>query len=286
MNVLIVNDDGVDCPLFWSLLRECKKQAWIKNLSAVVPAFEKSWIAGAITRDAEISVSEKVLEGTQVFVVDGTPADCVSIALSGLPINYPDLIISGLNAGMNSGVAFSHSSGTLNGAKFGALHGIPSIAFSLFVDADIKNAWNVRDFEVLSSFEEKFNNINRYLLKAARAIINSGSILGESAVAHYCSFNSPAKFDPDLEPVLTTPSNNRFLPLYQEVSPNQWKHKFSGFVENFKESLEYKPTLSSDMELLFAGRVVYSLFRLDYDYGNLNLPLSVAGRVSESWSAL
>ena len=286
MNVLLVNDDGVECALFLSLLRECKKIPWISKLSAVVPAFEKSWIGSAITRDALLRCEEREVEGVKVFIVDGTPADCVSISFSGLFPSRPDLIISGLNVGRNSSVAFSNGSGTLNAAKFGALHGVPSVAFSMQASNEIKNAWNSRDDKVLSTFENLFDGVNKYLLKATKALLDSGLLIGEKAVAHYCSFNSSHVLDSSLEPVLCTPLNNRFAPLFVEVEPRVFKHKFNGFDENFKETLEYKPVLPDDEKIVFSGRVAYSLFRVDYDYGLLNLPTDCSGRMSEAWSAL
>ncbi len=285
MKVLLVNDDGVECPLFLSLLSECKKVSWITELVAVVPAFERSWVGSAVTRDSVVRCDRKEIEGVSVFVADGTPADCVSLAFSVLPVSRPDLVISGLNVGRNTSVAFSHSSGTLNAAKFGALHGVPSIAFSMLVDNEIKNAWNSRDDKKLKTFESDFNQVNKYLLKASKALIDAGLLMGDSAVAHYCSFNSPHKLDTTLAPILATPTNNRFLPLFVEVAPNVYKHKFSGFDESFKESLEYKPNLPEDEKELYNGRVVYSLFRVDYDYGKLNLPFDCSERMTKSWSA-
>lgn len=286
MKVLLVNDDGVDCALFTSLLRECKKLPWVTQLTAVVPAVEQSWIGSAITRNVLIGCEEREVEGVKVFVVDGTPADCVSIAFSGLVPDRPDIIISGLNVGRNSSVCFTHGSGTLNGAKFGALHGVPGVALSMQVDEKIKHAWNSRDDEALHSYDDLFNEVNRYLLKATTALLDSGLLIGENAVAHYCSFNSSYRFDNTREPVLCTPANNRFGPLFEEVSPKVYKHKFNGFDENFKETLEHKPTLPDDEKIVFEGGVAYTLFRVDYDYGMLNLPGDCSRRMSEAWSAI
>lgn len=286
MKVLFVNDDGIECPLVTSLLREAKKASWISEINAVVPAFEKSWIGSAITRDVTISCNETSFEGVRVFVADGTPADCVSLAFSGLIETKPDIVISGLNAGMNTGVAFAHGSGTLNGAKFAALHGIPGIALSMLVNSEMKNAWNVRDYEVLGRYQTTFDSINRYLLKASKAVIDAGLLFGSNAVAHYCSLNSHYELQEELPPVLTSPTNNRLAPMFDKVGKNLFKHKFSGFDTSFVEELEHKTNLPDDMKTLFEKRVVMSLFRLDYDYGNLNLPATCSERVLEAWSAL
>lgn len=286
MKVLFVNDDGIECPLVTSLLKEVKKVPWISEISAVVPAFEKSWIGSAVSRDVTISCHEIEYDGVRVFVADGTPADCVSLAFSGLPIARPDLVISGLNAGMNTSVAFAHSSGTLNGAKFAALHGVPGIALSMLVNPEMKNAWNVRDYATLEKFKGVFDGINKYFLKASKAVIDAGLLSGENAVAHYCSLNSHYELQAHLPPVLTSPSNNRLAPMFEKVGPNLFKHKFSGFDEGFIECLPHKPNLPDDMKVLFDKRATLSLFRLDYDYGNLNLPLDCAERMLKAWAAL
>ena len=70
-----------------------------------------------------------------VYAVDGTPADCVNLALVKLLPRRPDLVVSGINRGANLGEDVFYS-GTVGGAREGTFFGVPSIAVSLAVRAD------------------------------------------------------------------------------------------------------------------------------------------------------
>jgi 5'-nucleotidase len=68
--------------------------------------------------------------GCPTWCVDGTPSDCVNIALDHLVPERPDAVVSGINVGLNVSLGFIIASGTVAGALEGALHGLPAIAFS------------------------------------------------------------------------------------------------------------------------------------------------------------
>ena len=122
--ILVTNDDGVRSEGIHALADALRPLA---DVTIVAPHAEASAIGHALTLRRPLRI-EQVRES--VFEVDGTPTDCVNIAISKLFDGFPDLIVSGINKGLNLGDDVTYS-GTVAGAMEGALLGIPSIAVSL-----------------------------------------------------------------------------------------------------------------------------------------------------------
>jgi len=120
--VLLVNDDGLFAPGLAALRKSVKESSAI---TVIAPDQEKSGMSQAITVNQPLRLSE-VERG---YMLDGTPADCVKMGLQGLKLT-PDFILSGINNGSNLGWDVLYS-GTVGAAMEGALHGVPSLAFSL-----------------------------------------------------------------------------------------------------------------------------------------------------------
>jgi len=126
--ILITNDDGVNAP---GLLALRKALAEIATVEVFAP--ERNWSAASRTRTFHkpLRVDKvRMLDGSSAQVSNGTPSDCVSLALLGLLERKPDLIVSGINAGLNLGRDVSYS-GTVAAAMEGVRVGIPAIAVSL-----------------------------------------------------------------------------------------------------------------------------------------------------------
>lgn len=130
MRILITNDDGIHAPglvVAEDIAREIAGPAgevWV-----VAPMAENSGVGHCISYTKPVR-SEKL--GDTRFSVDGTPADCVLVALGGLMRDTPpDLILSGVNAGNNSAENTLYS-GTVGATIEGVLHGIRSIALSQY----------------------------------------------------------------------------------------------------------------------------------------------------------
>jgi 5'-nucleotidase len=122
--ILVTNDDGV-----WSegIHELAKAVARLGHVVVVAPNVEASAIGHALTLRRPLRVEQRQ---PNVFEVDGTPTDCVNVALTRLLDTPPDLILSGINKGYNLGDDVTYS-GTVAGAMEGALLGIPSLAVSL-----------------------------------------------------------------------------------------------------------------------------------------------------------
>ena len=124
MKILVSNDDGYFAPGI-TLLAEALRQ--MGEVTVVAPERDRSGASNSLTLDRPLTV-RRAPNG--YFSVNGTPTDCVHIAVTGLLDFVPDLIVSGVNLGANMGDDTIYS-GTVAAAAEGYLLGIPSVAFSL-----------------------------------------------------------------------------------------------------------------------------------------------------------
>ena len=128
MRILLTNDDGIYTEGIFALYRELKK---IGSVMIVAPDSERSSVGHGITLAYPIWVKKIKRKGKFFgYGISGTPADCVKFASSVLLKKKPDIVISGINLGPNDGCSVFYS-GTVAGAREGALLGIPSMAVSL-----------------------------------------------------------------------------------------------------------------------------------------------------------
>ncbi|HEX7219939.1 MAG TPA: 5'/3'-nucleotidase SurE [Burkholderiales bacterium] len=124
MKILVSNDDGYFAPGI-TLLAEALRQ--LGEVTVVAPERDRSGASNSLTLDRPLTV-RRAPNG--YFSVNGTPTDCVHIAVTGLLDFTPDLIVSGVNLGANMGDDTIYS-GTVAAAAEGYLLGIPSVAVSL-----------------------------------------------------------------------------------------------------------------------------------------------------------
>jgi len=128
VHILLTNDDGIYAPGLRALRRQLVK---LGTVTVVAPLAEQSGVGHAITLLSPVVV-EEVLEGGERlgWLVEGSPADCVKLACLELLDDPPDLVVSGLNHGANTGINVLYS-GTVAAAIEGAFFGLTSIAVSL-----------------------------------------------------------------------------------------------------------------------------------------------------------
>ncbi|MCG6911902.1 MAG: 5'/3'-nucleotidase SurE [Deltaproteobacteria bacterium] len=128
MDILLSNDDGIQAEGLWALYR-CFAPS--HHLIVVAPDRERSAIGHAITLHAPIRAEAVSMNGEKnAYAVNGTPADCIKLAVTELVGKKPDLVIAGINPGANVGVNVNYS-GTLAAAREATLYGIPAIAVSI-----------------------------------------------------------------------------------------------------------------------------------------------------------
>ncbi len=129
MRLLVTNDDGIDSVFLHELVFALQRAGHHTQVAA--PKSEQSWIGAAKTRLRPVrAVTQDCGLGCPTWSIDGTPSDCVSIALAHHVGGEIDAVVSGINIGLNASVGFILASGTVAGAWEGAVHGLPAIAFS------------------------------------------------------------------------------------------------------------------------------------------------------------
>jgi 5'-nucleotidase len=129
VHILLTNDDGIFAPGLRALRRELQK---LGDVTVVAPAEEQSGVGHSITLLTPLVVKQvEDEEGKPLgYLVEGSPADCVKLAILELMDRPPDLIVSGINAGANVGINVLYS-GTVAAAIEGAFFKVTSIAVSL-----------------------------------------------------------------------------------------------------------------------------------------------------------
>lgn len=127
--ILITNDDSINAPGIHHLA-ECVRS--MGDVFIVAPAHPHSGQSAAMTVGAPLRISElpSYKEGIRIFTVNGTPVDCVKLALHAIVPRRPDVVFAGINHGSNSGVNVTYS-GTMGAVLEGCIEGIPSVGFSL-----------------------------------------------------------------------------------------------------------------------------------------------------------
>jgi 5'/3'-nucleotidase len=150
-HILLTNDDGYQAE---GLRAVAEALADFATVSIVAPSREQSGTAQSLTLRQPI-VCNRITE--REWAIDGTPADCVIVAVHKLLPEKPDLLISGINHGANLGEN-AYYSGTVGAAREGALHHIPSVAVSLCSKKD----------------KMKFENSARVSRAAAELILKEG----------------------------------------------------------------------------------------------------------------
>lgn len=131
MNILISNDDGVFAP---GILAAKEAVEDLANVFVVAPNKNNSSVGRRITLFKHLKIDSFELEdGSSAYSVSGTPADCVIVGANYVMDEKPDLVITGINAGINISCDVT-SSGTVCAAFEAVSLGIPAIAVSLFID--------------------------------------------------------------------------------------------------------------------------------------------------------
>jgi 5'-nucleotidase len=145
MKILVTNDDGIYSPGIAALARIAKK---FGEVQIVAPDVEQSSMGHAVTHSRPLSYRKSPISfgDIEAFRVNGTPADCV--ALGAHISNITDVVLSGINMGLNLGNSMWHS-GTLAAAKQAVLLGMKGIAFSTPVGK------TEPDFDALQPYVEK-----------------------------------------------------------------------------------------------------------------------------------
>jgi len=127
LNILLTNDDGIYSPGLRSLAKVLSSH---HDVTVCAPSSEQSGQGHSITLDASLTVKRvEFPHVSTAYRITGTPADCVKLALSKILKKEIDLVVSGINNGLNTGVSVFYS-GTIAAAVEGSLNNVASIAVS------------------------------------------------------------------------------------------------------------------------------------------------------------
>lgn len=215
MEVLVTNDDGYDSPGLHALARALSEVA---SVVIVAPADDQSEIGRR--RSTSVTIQEK----RDGFAVNGTPADCVIVALEALDLT-PDLVVSGCNIGANVGAYSFGRSGTISAAVEAAFFDIPSIAISLYVP---DGQWPID--AVPEHFTEAERVIQFLTERYARIIPDGG----------YLNVNVPIPGDTPAAPRMTRPSERHAVGIDQhpdriDIIDETWRQMAAG---EWEEAIE------------------------------------------------
>lgn len=135
MLILLTNDDGIYAPGLAALEKELGR---LGDVCVVAPATEQSGVGHSITYLTPLIAKEVFVDQRHWgWAVEGSPADCVKIGVSEFCPRRPDLVVSGINGGLNAGINVLYS-GTVAAAIEGAFFGITSVAVSLEFDENAR----------------------------------------------------------------------------------------------------------------------------------------------------
>ena len=160
MKILISNDDGYQAPGIVALYEALKDVA---EVEVIAPEQNNSAKSNALTLHSPLYV-QRASNGFRY--VNGTPADCMHIALTGLLGYRPDLVVSGINNGANMGDDTIYS-GTVGAAMEGYLFGVPAIAFS-----QVEKNWAHLDVAAQKARELVLQMSNHQLIGGNAWLIN------------------------------------------------------------------------------------------------------------------
>lgn len=245
MNILITNDDSIHASGLLTLVKNLSES---HNLTVVAPQEEMSGAGHSFTIYNPLFINKTTLFDNFVgYAVSGTPSDCVKIGIRKIVKEKPDLIISGINSGENSGVSNFYS-GTIAGAREGVFFGIKSIALSLSNPSD-------KYYKYLNSWLKNFLNL-----------LENGDI-DFSPNSTYLNINFPSCSPEDIKGTKftkqgTTPFNDDYE---ERVSPfNKKYYWLFGNKDKTDES-------DSDENFLQQGYVTITPLTIDNtDYNTIN----------------
>jgi 5'-nucleotidase len=244
MDVLLTNDDGYNCVGFYPLLEELSKEF---KVLAAAPAIQKSWVGKSINAHTEFEIKEEKIGNFNVYAVNGTPADCVQVALYHLLKNAPKIVISGINMGENIGHGRILSSGTVGAAMEAAIDGIKAISTSLYIPPNIKNR---TDFYDPKNYV-MFRNAAQITLKIAKIVMDSNLNSNIDLVSINIPFN--ATVDSPFE--ITRPFKEPYGQLFSKQ-----KNKFI-HTQPILEFTNLKD--GTDLKALHEGKISITPISLD-----------------------
>ncbi len=251
--ILITNDDGLDTAFLRHLAAAL---AEIGRVYTVAPATEQSWTGKAMSRHREVAVRPVEGHAGPAWAVEGTPADCVNIAVGHLLPRRPDLVVAGINIGFNAGLPLILSSGTVAAALEGALLGLPALALSQHLPPGTFKSLKSKPGALDGEMQKSLAAAAAFATRLARTLAGRGN---PRNVVHNVNFPFPVH--PETPCKKTVPARFNLGSLYRRSSHNRFHFRLNLPEEGPREGL-------SDMDCLRKGWISHGLL----DFGALGSP--------------
>ncbi len=263
MKLLVTNDDGINSVFFHELVFALKAAG--HELYVVAPLKEQSWTGASKTRHRLVqSTKAEQGFGGPTWTVDGTPSDCVNIAIAHLLPKIPDPqgpgqitcvdgVVSGINVGFNCTLGFILASGTVSAALEGVLHGLPAIAFSQDISEKVYNDLKDHGGQLGTELTATLK------ISATHAARLTGELLPStpphSFTVHNVNFPFPCRADTALQP--TVPAHF-YVPGLFSAPDADGRHKLI-----WTKGLDVSPPAAlTDLKCIESGRISHTV--LDY----------------------
>ncbi len=247
---LVTNDDGIRAAFLRHLVAALLHTG---DVYVVAPARQQSWTGKAMRRHRDVAVSSEESFPCPAWMVDGTPADCVNLGIGHLLRRRPDLVISGINVGLNAGLPLILNSGTVAAAIEGALLGCTAIALSQYLPAD-----EYRRIEANPTAPDPatLDTVSASASIAAEIARELGSGQNPRNEVHNINFPFPTR--PDTRSRRTVPGRLNLGSLYRETSPDRFRFHFQLPEEDEQDLL-------TDLACLRRGEISHGVL----DFGRL-----------------
>jgi 5'-nucleotidase len=232
MRILIANDDGYLAPGLAALVKACEG---LGDLDVVAPEQNASGTSNSLTLSRPLTVFSA---SNGFLYINGTPSDCVHLALTGVLSTRPDLVVTGINQGANMGDDTLYS-GTVAAAMEGFLFGIPSIAFS-----QVEKGWTHLDAAA----------------RVARKVIEHLLAQAPARSPYLLNVNIPNRADADQLPIQITRLGRRHASegLIRQTSPRGETMYWIGAAGDAREAGE-----GTDFHASANGRVSVTPLQVD-----------------------
>jgi len=242
---LLTNDDGINAAFLHALVAACVAEGF--RVVVAAPAGERSWIGRAFSRHREVTLAEYPGLGEQAWSIDGTPSDCVNIALGHLLPTRPDVVLSGINIGFNATMPLCLSSGTLAGATEGAAWGLPAVACSLDLEQSVFEQVHRNSSVCPPALRPHLETACRHAARFARGLIGR-----PLSGLHVHSLNYPAGVTAETAMERSTPALVRHGSLF--------KRSALGFAFAWNDGEDHSVERQTDLAVLERGLISHTVF--------------------------
>lgn len=251
--LLVTNDDGVHSPALIPLIQALETIPDIARVNTLVPDRERSWISKSLSRFEDVRIARRPVRSGEpdIWTASGTPADCANLGIHRVFEHRPSLVVSGVNVGLNHGLAFLMSSGTVGAASEGVVAGLPAIAFSVGVQ-------HGHDAFVEHAQSEAGAGIWRICAAVAADIVASVLAHGLPEGVDLLNVNFPAEVDLDTRRVVTEVARVGYDGLFSSHDGANYVFAYDGLRERTPS------TVPTDLETLQSGMISITPLRLPH----------------------